>query len=161
MHEEVGPFDVIIDDGSHRSEHIRATFAILFPLLTPNGVYVVEDVQTSYWPERGGSEDIDDPNTSMALLKSLCDGLNYEEFVDESYEPTYSDLHVVGVHFYHNMVVIEKGTNLEGTARRKILRARYAATAPASDASASDPSPSRSSASDASASDASTSDAAG
>lgn len=126
MHEECGPFDVVIDDGSHRPAHIIATFQVLFPLLAANGIYVVEDTQTSYWPEWGGSEDVNDPATSMAMLKRLCDGLNYEEFVDESYQPSYEDLHVVSVTFYHNLAFIQKGINQEGTRRRHILRKRYA-----------------------------------
>jgi cephalosporin hydroxylase len=124
--EEAGSFDVIIDDGSHISEHIVATFGILFPLLADDGIYVVEDTQTSYWPERGGSEDLEDPSTSMSFLKRLVDGLNYEEFLDESYEPTYSDTHVVSVTFYHNLAFIQKGTNVEGTQKRNILKERYA-----------------------------------
>ncbi|WP_208322445.1 hypothetical protein [Mumia sp. ZJ430] len=124
--DEVGELTIVIDDGSHRSEHVRATFAYLFPRLANGGLYAIEDTQTSYWPERGGSEDLADPTTTMALVKSLVDGLNYEEFVDESYEPTYTDLHVVAVHCYHNLVIIEKGDNREGTRRRAILRSRYA-----------------------------------
>lgn len=125
--EKVGRFDVIVDDGSHRPEHVIASFAFLFPLLADNGTYVVEDTQTSYWPEWGGKADINDPNTSMAMLKRLTDGLNYEEFVTDPYEPSYTDLHVVGAHFYHNLVFIEKGPNTEGTRKRKLLRKRYSA----------------------------------
>ncbi|MBW9204487.1 hypothetical protein KV097_00910 [Mumia sp. zg.B17] len=127
--DEVGELTIIIDDGSHRSEHVRASFAYLFPRLADGGFYAIEDTQTSYWPERGGSEDLDDPTTTMALVKSLVDGLNHEEFVDEAYEPSYTDRHVVAVHCYHNLVIIEKGDNLEGTRRRAILRARYATPA--------------------------------
>jgi hypothetical protein len=123
---EIGQLDVVIDDGSHRPEHVIATFEILFPLLAEDGIYVVEDTQTSYWPEWGGSLDVDDPNTSMAMLKRLADGLNYEEFVVEPYEPSYTDMHVTAVHFYHNLVFIEKGHNAEGTRKRSILRKRYA-----------------------------------
>ncbi|WP_262850146.1 cephalosporin hydroxylase family protein [Mumia quercus] len=124
--DETGELTIVIDDGSHRSDHIRDTFAYLFPRLAHGGIYAIEDTQTSYWPERGGSEDLDDPTTTMALVKSLVDGLHHEEFVDESYEPTYTDLHVVAVHCYHNLVIIEKGDNREGTRRRAILKSRYA-----------------------------------
>jgi hypothetical protein len=123
---EIGRPNVIIDDGSHRPEHVIATFETLFPLLADDGIYVVEDTQTSYWPEWGGHEDPDNPTTSMAMLKRLADGLNYEEYVDDAYEPSFTDRFVVGVHFYHNLVFIEKGTNAEGTRRRRILRDRYA-----------------------------------
>jgi hypothetical protein len=109
---------VVIDDGSHVPEHIRATFAVLFPLLPDGGIYAIEDTQTSYWPDWGGSTDRQDPTTTMALVKDLIDGLNYEEFLDDGYAPTYADRHVVAVHCYHNLVVIEKGDNREGTRRK-------------------------------------------
>lgn len=124
--EEYGVPRVVIDDGSHRSAHIVKTFGILFPLLPDGAIYAIEDTQTSYWPEWGGSEDLDDPNTSMALVKRLVDGLNYEEFVIEGYQPSYTDLNIVAVHAYHNLVVIEKGPNAEGTRKRSLLRSRYA-----------------------------------
>jgi hypothetical protein len=122
---EIGRPDVVIDDGSHRSEHVIATFEVLFPLLADDGIYAIEDVQTSYWPEWGGAEEPADTGTSMAFCKRLADGLNYEEFVDPDYEPSYFDQHIKAVHFYHNLVIIEKGANREGTRKRAILRKRY------------------------------------
>jgi hypothetical protein len=111
---EHGRPQVVVDDGSHRPEHIRETFRLLFPLLADDGIYAIEDTQTSYWPKWGGSEDRHDHTTTMALVKDLIDGLNYEEFLDRDYEPSYSDRHVVAVHAYHNLVFIEKGLNNEG-----------------------------------------------
>jgi hypothetical protein len=108
---------IIIDDGSHRSDHILRTFGILFPLLPEGGLYAIEDTQTSYWAPWGGSRDLDEKATTMGLVKGLIDGLNYEEWQDDGYEPSYTDLHVVAVHCYHNLVIIEKGTNREGTNR--------------------------------------------
>jgi hypothetical protein len=47
---ELGPFDVILDDGSHRPSHMNASFRHLFDAgLAPNGLYLVEDLQTNYW----------------------------------------------------------------------------------------------------------------
>lgn len=122
--------EVVIDDGSHRPEHVRASFSVLFPLLNDGGIYAIEDTQTSYWPEFGGSEDRHAADTTMALVKDLLDGLNYEEFVDESYEPTYTDLNVRAIHAYHNLIIIEKGSNAEGTNRRRMLKRRYASDPP-------------------------------
>ncbi len=107
-----GKFKIVVDDGSHRPEHIRATFAILFPLLAKGGIYAIEDTHTSYWPRFGGSTDLDDKTTTMALVKDLLDGLNHKEF--GTLQPrSYSDRHVVAVHCYHNLVIIEKGNNDE------------------------------------------------
>lgn len=76
--EEATVLRVVIDDGSHRPAEVRATFEILFPLLADGGLYAIEDTQTSYWPEWGGSDWLGDPTTTMALVKSLVDGINYE-----------------------------------------------------------------------------------
>jgi hypothetical protein len=43
-----GPFDIIIDDGSHFWEHQITTLRTLFPFLRNGGYYVVEDLQTNY-----------------------------------------------------------------------------------------------------------------
>ena len=112
-----GDLRIVVDDGSHRPEHIRATFAALFPLLADGGLYAIEDTQTSYWPRWGGSLDLQDPTTTMALVKDLIDGLQWEEWSPEGREPTYNEAHVVAVHCYHNLVIIEKGENREGTKR--------------------------------------------
>jgi hypothetical protein len=108
---QIGRIDLIIDDGSHVSEHVIATFKILFPLLSENGIYAVEDLQTSYWDHAdwGGSKDLSAPHTSMNFLKSLTDGLNHTEFTAPMYSPTYTDKHIVSMHFYHNLVFIHKG----------------------------------------------------
>jgi hypothetical protein len=120
---------IVIDDGSHQPRHVIRSFAILFPMLADGGVYVIEDIQTSYWPSFKGSLDLDDPDTSMAMVKRLLDGLNHEEFLDDDYEATYTDLHVVAVHCYHNLVVIEKGDNREGSNKRSVNKKWYAAQA--------------------------------
>lgn len=117
---EIGTINIIIDDGSHYNNHVITTFKILFPLLSPGGIYVIEDLQTSYWSEFqgvqwGGSNDLKAPHTSMNFLKSLVDGLNYEEFIVAEYTPTYFDRNITSVHFYHNLSFIYKGNNNEGS----------------------------------------------
>jgi hypothetical protein len=116
---------VVVDDGSHRPADIIETFRVLFPLLPDGAVYAIEDTQTSYWPEFGGSEDRDSPDTTMAFVKRLVDGLNHEEFLDPDYEPSYTDTHLRAVHCYHNLVIVEKGENREGSNKRDVLPQRY------------------------------------
>ena len=117
--DQIGTIDIVIDDGSHMNEHVMTTFKVLFPLLSPRGIYAVEDTLTSYWSvvdgiQWGGSSDLSAPHTSMNFFKSLVDGLNYEEFTLEGYQPTYFDKHIVAMHFYHNLIFIYKGLNDEG-----------------------------------------------
>jgi len=48
--EEFGPFDLIIDDGSHHSSHMIASFNHLFADgLKELGIYFVEDLHANYW----------------------------------------------------------------------------------------------------------------
>jgi hypothetical protein len=108
----IGSLDIIIDDGSHQNKHVICSFQTLFPLLNDGGIYVVEDLQTSYWPSFGGdSKDLNNPNTSMNFFKSLTDGLNYEEYENKEYIPNYFDKHIESIHFYHNLVFIYKSCN--------------------------------------------------
>jgi hypothetical protein len=113
---EIGDIDIIIDDGSHENTHVLQTFHFLFPRLSANGIYVIEDTQTSYWSSFGGSSNFtsfDGLDTTMRFLKKLVDGLNYAEFEIEDYVPSYCDMHIVAIHFFHNIVFIEKGINNE------------------------------------------------
>jgi hypothetical protein len=111
---KMGSVDIVIDDGSHFSEHVIFSFKVLFPLLSENGIYVIEDTQTSYWKFAGGdSEDLRNPSTLMNFFKDLADGLNYQEVPRQGYQPTVFDQTVVGVHFYHNLIFIQKGRNDE------------------------------------------------
>jgi len=112
--DETGQLDIIIDDGSHINNHVVETFKILFPKLKDGGVYVIEDLQTSYWENFGGdSKNLNNPKTSMNFLKSLTDCLNHQEILDENYDVSYFDKKIVSMHFYHNLVFIYKGNNDE------------------------------------------------
>ncbi|MBU6153290.1 MAG: hypothetical protein KGP28_03205 [Bdellovibrionales bacterium] len=111
---EIGEPDLIIDDGSHINEHIIETFKILFPKLKQDGIYAVEDLQTSYWNSYGGdSFNLKNPKTAMNFFKGLTDSMNFEEFDRPSYRPSYFDRNVIGMAFYHNMVFVQKGHNNE------------------------------------------------
>lgn len=42
-------FDIILDDGSHVPDHQMLTIKKLWHLLKPGGIYIIEDIETSYW----------------------------------------------------------------------------------------------------------------
>ena len=46
-----GLFDLIIDDGSHDYTHQLVTAETLLPYLTPDGVFVIEDIQVDCRPD--------------------------------------------------------------------------------------------------------------
>ena len=53
--EEMGGVDIVLDDGSHQVKHLKKSFNVLFPLLSEGGVYMAEDLHTSYWRGYGGA----------------------------------------------------------------------------------------------------------
>lgn len=108
-----GPFDVIIDDGSHRCEHVITSFRALFPHVRDGGIYAIEDLQTSYWERYGGSSEPNHKGTSMTFLQRLTDGVNHAEFDIPNYKPSYADSWVRAISFWHNLAIIEKAPNLE------------------------------------------------
>jgi hypothetical protein len=111
---ELGPFDIIIDDGSHMSHHVLASFNALLPHVKPGGIYVVEDLATAYWPAWGGATDPSAQYKSIELIKNLLDGLHHSEQIrDGDTQPSMTESTVTGVHMYHNLALIEKGLNTE------------------------------------------------
>lgn len=110
--EKIGRVDIVIDDGSHINEHVLTSFEVLFPLLSSDGIYVIEDMQTAYWEEFGGSEDPSADYISTSIPKKCIDWLNWEEFRGR---PPEVGKTVVSLHAYHNIVFLKKGKNIEGS----------------------------------------------
>lgn len=73
-----GPFDVIIDDGSHFWNHQVESLHALFPELKKGGVYILEDIDTSYFPA-----DYSNGATTSAMdyIKQLLDYMVGDRFV--------------------------------------------------------------------------------
>lgn len=69
-----GPFDIILDDGSHRNEHVVESYSLLLDAVKPGGFYIVEDVQTAFFPRFGGSLALEEPN-SVGLFADVLAAL--------------------------------------------------------------------------------------
>jgi hypothetical protein len=80
--EHYGPFDIILDDGSHMNDHVTYSFQHLFDSVKPGGVYIVEDCATAYWDEYGGG--YLKPSTSIEYFKSLSDDLNFRGLMNHN-----------------------------------------------------------------------------
>lgn len=81
--EKHGPFDIVIDDGSHNNTDVVFTFQFLVNHLKSNGTYVVEDSVTSYWEEYGGGYKKD--NTIIEYFKNLVDEVNFYGELTENF----------------------------------------------------------------------------
>ena len=102
-------FDIIIDDGSHVSKQTIKSFHYLFDFLKADGLYVIEDLQTSYLPNFGGSRINLKKKTSMNFVKSLSDSINYELNDRPFFKKNKFDGSISFVHFFQNIAFIKKG----------------------------------------------------
>ena len=69
---------MIIDDGSHLPSHQLLSLETLWPSLAPGGLYIVEDVETSYWAQHAtlyGYSYIGQPSI-VDRLKLVADTIN-------------------------------------------------------------------------------------
>jgi cephalosporin hydroxylase len=101
--DEFGAPDIVIDDGSHQSADIRAAFQFLYPRLSKNGIYVIEDQHTAYWDEFG-----DTNNSFITSAKRMIDQLNADHSRGQ-FEPNFITRHTLGISFYDSLVVVERG----------------------------------------------------
>ncbi len=107
-------FDIIIDDGSHQAKHIISSFNFLFPYLNDNGIYIIEDLQTSYFPRYGGSRiNLNKKQSSMNFVKSLADSINYEKNNRPFFKKNKFDGLIKSIHFHQNIAFIYKGQSIK------------------------------------------------
>jgi hypothetical protein len=93
--EKYGPFDLIIDDGSHMNYDVITTFNMMFKNLSNKGLYIVEDSCTSYWGFFGGG--LLKPDSTMEFFKKIIDEVNFNgQFLNNFYnvEARRDDLHI-------------------------------------------------------------------
>jgi hypothetical protein len=111
-----GEFDVIIDDGGHTMRQQITSFCTLFPHFKSGGMYIVEDLHTSYWS--GWGQELSSV-TMVDFLKGLVDDINAvgarsgrasHLAVDPSLrsELTPYQESILSIHFYDSVAVIIK-----------------------------------------------------
>jgi len=105
---EFGQPDIVIDDGSHMMEHIDASFDFLYPRLSKNGVYVVEDLHAAYWPDFHGG--LREPRSFIERCKGLVDELHADYCGAQA---TAFSRETLSVHFYDSVVVFERGRHIK------------------------------------------------
>lgn len=104
-------FDIIIDDGSHICSHQIKSFEFLFPYLNKNGLYVVEDLHTSYW--EGYTTNLDPPAINYFTNLSVIPTERWARNTTRSKVTPIHDLNEIqksisSVHFYDSICFINK-----------------------------------------------------
>jgi hypothetical protein len=103
---EMGGLDVVIDDGSHAASHQKSSFETLFPRLSAHGIYICEDLHTSYWPGTYGGG-YRRSSAFIEFSKRIIDDIHADYHHHEQGVQNAKRL-IHGIHFYNSMVVIEK-----------------------------------------------------
>lgn len=60
--------ELVVDDASHAYEETKASFEILFPMLQPGGIYVIEDWA---WAHNPAQQSADSPRARQKALSNL------------------------------------------------------------------------------------------
>lgn len=98
--------DILLDDGGHTMEQQINTFEALFPRIDKNGVYLCEDMHTSYWRRYGGG--YKKRGTFMEYSKDFIDYLNAWHSKQARLGVSEFTRSVASLHYYDSMLVIEK-----------------------------------------------------
>lgn len=109
--------DILIDDGGHTMRQQIVTFEELFPHVAPDGVFICEDLHTSYWEEYGGGYRA--PGTFIEYSKNFIDYIHAWHARKPTSKAWYSRKQpelsvsdftesVHSLHFYDSILVIEK-----------------------------------------------------
>jgi GT2 family glycosyltransferase len=137
-------FDLIIDDGSHRSVDMVQSFTRYFPHLAVGGMYVIEDLHCSYWGSFGGG--LFHPYSAVSFFKRLSDILNFEHWGIPSkrsdiirsffaeYDCAISSVELAQIHsveFLNSICIIRKRATHENELGSRIVAGTDATVVPA------------------------------
>jgi hypothetical protein len=120
---QVGVADIIIDDGGHLASQQIASFEELYPMLSENGIYLVEDTHTAIWG--GRYNDRQDGQNFMTFAAARCAELMDWTGRPENFQQMMTDQNVLltdkasvfcrttkSISFYDSIVVFERGRRM-------------------------------------------------
>ncbi len=99
----------IIDDGSHHPMHQIETFEYLFTnLLEDGGVYIIEDIETSYW-----RTDASVYGYKIGFFNALKYSNNYIDNINSEFSRKPNNLRISSISYGQNCIIINKQTKEE------------------------------------------------
>ena len=111
LRQEIPPIDILIDDGGHTMQQQIITFEELYDHIKPGGVYLCEDLHTSYWVEYGGG--YKRRGTFIEYAKKLIDSLNAFHSEQKIFKPDKFTSSTDSLHFHDSILVIEKNLRVK------------------------------------------------
>jgi hypothetical protein len=107
---KIPKIDVVIDDGGHFMSHQINSYEELFHHVSDEGIYIIEDLHTSYWSEFGGG--YKNPNSFIEYSKNFIDYLHSYRIRESCDDEMISfSKSVKSIHYYESILVIEKQKN--------------------------------------------------
>lgn len=103
---QIPKIDILIDDGGHTMNQQIITFEEMYGHLNYDGLYLCEDLHTSYWEIYGGGYRKE--GSFIEYSKSLIDSLNAWHIKNEKLQVTYFTRSIYSLHYYDSILLIEK-----------------------------------------------------
>lgn len=103
--DQIGKVDILIDDGGHMMQQQIITFEELFDMVSEGGVYLCEDLHTSYWNQYGGGYR---KNSFIEYSKNWIDYIHAPYAETEDLKPNKYTETIKSITYYDSMVFIEK-----------------------------------------------------
>lgn len=100
-----GNYTVIIDDGSHVPSHQWNTFSALWPFVKPGGLYIIEDIETSYWSKEASiyGNRLASEHNIMGKFKEMIDTA-----VNSEFNTGVDNTDVEWISFHRNCITLHK-----------------------------------------------------
>lgn len=103
---KTGPVDVLIEDGGHAMAQQINTFEEFWPHIVDGGIFLIEDLHTSYWESYGGG--YMRPGTFIEYSKDLIDRMHAWHSRESGFEPDGYTRSIQGMHVYDSIIVFDK-----------------------------------------------------
>jgi hypothetical protein len=104
--QHIPPIDILVDDGGHMMIQQIVSFEELFPHIKDDGIYLCEDLHTSYWLNWGGGHKR--RGTFIEYSKNFIDYLNAWHSRQRSLRVNDFTQSVDSITYYDGVIVIEK-----------------------------------------------------
>lgn len=106
--EQYGPFDIVLDDGSHLPVHQIVSIEALWPTLPEGSTYIVEDLHSNYWADYQGGRHVD--GTFMSWIMERMHDMHAFHSQEEGFEPNMWTHTLKGLHVYDSVAIFDKAT---------------------------------------------------
>lgn len=103
---QIPKIDILIDDGGHTMQQQIVTFEEMYDHIKEGGIYLCEDLHTSYWTDYGGG--YQNPNSFIEYSKNIIDYIHAWHVpnnllpINKFTKSTYS------IHYYDSVIILEK-----------------------------------------------------